>query len=216
MGAGMKKIDIKSGDVFGRLVISSEIEMAILPSGVKTRRFECNCECGKATIVRIQHLTSGKIKSCGCLHDEFHETHARSRTKEYRIWIGMKSRCLNKNHRAYANYGGRGITLSDEWNDSFEKFYSDMGDCPKGMSIDRINNDGNYEKFNCRWATRREQSRNTSRSIVITFEGKTMILMDWANTLRVPYYRLRTRIKQLGWTVDRAFTEGISQGWRIV
>ena len=212
----MKKAKMEAGDRFGRLVIVSELEPAINPSGKATRMFLAKCDCGNETKARIQHLRSGRIRSCGCLHDEFHITHAKSKTREYRIWVGIKSRCNNPKNRAYADYGLRGVSLSDKWAKSFDQFYADMGDCPEGMSIDRVNNDGNYEKSNCRWATRHEQSRNTSRNINITFDGITLTLMDWAKRLNVPYYRLRNRIKELGWSIDRAFTEGVSQNRRIV
>lgn len=209
------RLIIEAGAVYGRLAVMAELAQVEKPSGGYNRVFLCLCECGQKKAVRMQHLRSGRIKSCGCLHDETHKTHAKSNTIEYRAWIGIKSRCLNKNSAAFQNYGARGISISDNWINSFDAFYADMGDCPQGNSIDRIDNDGNYEKSNCRWATRHEQSRNTSRNIMITFKGATLPLVDWASKLNIPYYRLRNRIKVLGWPVDRAFSETTTIGWTL-
>ena len=123
------------------------------------------CDCGTEKQVRATHLSSGKTKSCGCKTSELIASeiskHLMSDSTEYNIWTSMKSRCLNPNNDAYKHYGGRGITICDRWLSRFENFYSDMGKRPDGRSLDRINNDGNYEPSNCRWATYKQQRANS-------------------------------------------------------
>jgi hypothetical protein len=117
----------------------------------------CRCDCGSERIVRGSNLQSGCSKSCGCLNTKHGQSRPRGRA--YQCWQNMKARYLNPQHRQYPDYGGRGITVCERWL-IFENFYADMGDPPDGLSIDRINNDGNYEPRNCRWATVAEQLAN--------------------------------------------------------
>jgi hypothetical protein len=119
------------------------------------RMYSCVCECGTTKDVKHVHLAAGKTKSCGCSWT----THGMSYSKEYRIWDSMIRRCHNKNHHAYKSYGGRGIKVCDDWR-TFDGFFKDMGEKPKGMTLERINNDLGYSKENCAWATVAEQSRN--------------------------------------------------------
>ena len=129
-----------------------------------------SCDCGRLTVVGGSRLRSGNTKSCGCRNSEVAEArvliHGHGRhddlSPEYRTWKAMRQRCMNPRAKNYRHYGGRGITVCERWN-TFTNFLADMGPKPKGRSIDRINNDGNYEPSNCRWATPKEQAKNTRK-----------------------------------------------------
>lgn len=121
----------------------------------------CLCDCGKKKIVDYYEVTSGMSKSCGCLQKEYATRHGLCFTSEYRAWIDIKTRCYKKNCKAFKYYGGRGIQVCESWLNSFDNFIKDMGSKPSPeLSLDRIDNDGNYEPSNCRWATRKEQIFN--------------------------------------------------------
>lgn len=123
-------------------------------------------------------------------------------TKIYGVWCGMRRRCYNKNEVAYPNYGGRGITVCGAWK-KFSKFYADMGNIPPGMTLDRIDNDMGYSPENCRWADRGEQSRNRRNNIIVTLEGETHSLMEWAAKYGVAYKTVHQRLRY-GWTAEAA------------
>ena len=153
-------IKVNTGDKYGRLKVIKESEPQIYRNKTR-RRFECICDCGNIWIGYLFSLTTGKTISCGCYKYEKNITHGKRYTKEYRAWLGMKQRCYYEKTINFKDYGGRGIKVRDEWRYSFDNFYKDMGDKP-GLeySLDRINNDGNYEPSNCKWATRDEQNKN--------------------------------------------------------
>lgn len=130
----------------------------------------------------------------------------RVRTRAYRLWCNMKGRCNNENMPDYKYYGGRGINVCNEWNDSFESFYGDIGDPPEGMTLDRIDNDKGYYKENCRWATRAEQARNNRQNKEITFNGVTKNIDEWAKYVGISANSLYMRFHR-GWNVKRALTE---------
>ena len=141
-------------------------------------------------------------------------THGLSKTREFRVWVAMRSRCMSPQDPAYPDYGGRGIKVCERW-DEFEVFLSDMGYRPSDKhSIDRYpDNDGNYEPGNCRWATVRQQSRNRRTSTHITANGTTKTLVEWSEATGLKRSTIQRRIKKLGWPVDQAlFTPVRTQG----
>lgn len=191
---------------FGKLTVLSG-------AGVRNQKslVLCRCDCGREKIVYYKDLRSGNTRSCGCVQREklgaLNRTHGKTSTPEYAIWCAIIARCFNPNYKRFSGYGGRGITLCDRWRNSFEAFLSDMGTRPSPQhSIDRFpDNDGNYEPGNCRWATRREQSRNTRRTRMLTFRGQTKCLSDWAAELGVSYLMILKRLKR-GWTIEMALS----------
>lgn len=186
--------------------------------GDKKSKWMCRCDCGTEVFVVSQSLTRGLTRSCGCLRSEMTRLvktihgHARKNhvTKEYRAWNSMLRRCFDPRIRNFANYGGRGITVCQRWRDSFECFFEDMGTSPKGMSLDRINNLGNYEPGNCRWATRIQQQNNTRYNVLIEFSGKTKTQSQWAREFGIDHKRISARIHS-GWDPIRAISQPIGK-----
>lgn len=166
--------------------------------------WNCLCSCGKESVVTTSHLRKRTIKSCGCLRRDILTTHGHSKsTPEYRIWSAMKTRCTNPRQEGFPNYGGRGIKVCERWL-SFENFLADMGHRPSPThEIDRIDNNGNYEPDNCHWATKRQNRNNRRDSRLLTHEGKTQSIAQWAEELGFNYSTLYQRLK-LGWTTSSA------------
>lgn len=160
------------GDRYGRLMVRAVYPVSFAYRRQRHRQFVCECDCGEMHVAKGKRLRNGAVKSCGCLHQEgpWKVSHGEgskpTRSAEYICWTGMKQRCLNSGHDSYPRYGGRGIRVCDRWLASFEDFLADMGRKPTpAHSIDRENNDGNYEPGNCRWATGVEQQANRGSRI---------------------------------------------------
>lgn len=175
----------------------------------RSARWVCQCDCGNEHIVRTGNLMSGAVKSCGCLNNVENKrkrctTHGKSDTTEFTIWAQMRGRCNNPSNRAFKNYGGRGIKVCDRWDNSFSAFLEDMGTRPSlAHSLDRTDNNGNYEPGNCRWATWEQQQNNRRSNRRITYRGKTQTLMEATRSLGVRYDTVLLRI-QKGWDVTDA------------
>lgn len=196
-----------TGQRYGRLTV---VRLASDRTSEGKARWMCRCDCGAPTTVDARNLRSGSITSCGCFRRERMEdltaTHRLSNTPEHRTWVGMRARCRNPNLRIFQNYGGRGITVCQRWDESFEAFVADMGLRPsRRHSLDRIDNDGNYEPSNCRWATMTQQRRNTRANTRLTHHGRTMTLTEWALELGISVTVLCGRFRK-GWSVERALT----------
>lgn len=172
------------------------------------KRWICQCDCGERVGIYENLLLSAKIESCIC--SKYHKPIKRTKItprKVYAVWHNMIRRCENPKARNYKNYGGRGIKVCKRWR-NLKNFYEDMGECPEGMSIDRIDNDGDYSPANCRWATKKEQSNNTRRNHNIEYAGITMTLAQWSEELGISRAALESRFRS-GWSVERTFSEPI-------
>lgn len=189
---------------FGRLTAVAPIGRHRIGSII----WRCRCSCGNTADVRGDRLRRGTTTSCGCAkgrEPEHGHTVGGRPSREYVSWLAMKARCFRPDDRCYADYGGRGITVCDRWANSFEDFLADMGPRPKGMTLERLNGDGNYEPENCTWATLKTQNRNTRRNRLLTFHGRTQCLSAWAEELGLHPGKAAKRLK-LGWSVERTFT----------
>jgi hypothetical protein len=173
-------------------------------------RYLCRCRCGVEKLVYAGNLTSGQSRSCGCLDRELSAErlfiHGQKRTRLYRTWRNMLSRCLNPRASGFYRYGGRGIKVCPEWL-FFRNFHRDMGKPPSPLhTLERKNNNGNYEKDNCRWATTSEQARNKSSNRHITIGDRTQILIEWSEETGIPASLIWRRMHVLGWTPEEAIS----------
>lgn len=195
-----RKVDDLTGTRFGRLVVLERSEDKMYSCGTKEAQWLCICDCGKQTIVSRSNLKNGSTKSCGCLNYEricqrrVSDTHKRI----LRILRGMKDRCYNPNYHSFSRYGGRGITICDEWrNDSgtFEKWALEHGYSDE-LSIDRIDNDLGYSPENCRWVTKSIQQNNKSNNNYLEYGGQKRTVTEWANLIGVDRSTIVRRIKK--------------------
>lgn len=203
-----KFIDL-TGQRFGRLTIVKRVEN----SNTGLTRWLCQCDCNKQTVVASGHLKSGHTKSCGCLRKELpklefhnlkHGHNRRNKTSQtYKTWKTMIQRCTNLKNPDYKNYGGRGIRVCEAWL-SFEGFFQDMGERPPNMSLDRIDNSGDYRKENCKWSTAKEQARNMRTNRLFTINDITKCLVEWCEIYDKPYHKVWERINKYHWTPEEA------------
>ena len=216
-----KSTPLQAGQKFGRLTVVGldHIKKYIHNNGIKEVQefYLCKCDCGNETIIRKNMLKNGYTLSCGCLNREkarltglAKKTHGFSKSRIYRIWSKIKLRCYNKNDYFHYNlYGGRGITVCNEWKNDFMSFYKwAMANGYKdNLSIDRIDVNGNYEPSNCRWATTKEQCNNRSNTIIINYNGLSKSLTEWAEHLNISYSTLLRRYRR-GVSLDKLFAKG--------
>lgn len=159
--------------------------------------WKCQCVCGGIKYVITTSLKRNKVKSCGCSNSDNRFIHGMSKSSEWSTWKSMKSRCQKENDKCYKDYGARGITVCERWNNSFIDFVSDMGKKPSSLhTLDRINNNGNYEPKNCKWSTMTEQCRNRRNNIFITHNDRTLILAEWARELNINHNTLIYHLKR--------------------
>lgn len=206
-----------AGKKFGRLTVICRHDL-----WHGSARWKCLCECGNTSYVVGGQLRSGHSRSCGCLNREISSNHLKKHgqsesnnwesTAAYRSWSSMLQRCDNANNPHYSSYGGRGISVCNDWRD-FRNFYRDMGDRPVGTTIDRIDPNGNYEPGNCRWADKKIQQNNLRNNVVINFNGKTQTLSYWADELGISKQCLDSRLRR-GWGVERALTKPVQKKTR--
>lgn len=203
----MANIRDKTGLRFGRLLV-------LRRDAIQQLHWICQCDCGSILSVRSNNLVSNNTTSCGCFHKEAASkamkgrangtTHGLSHTRAHGVWENMIRRCSDPKSVSWRNYGARGIYVAERWLD-FQAFFQDMGDPPAGHTLERIDNNGPYAVENCRWATPKEQLRNTRRSHMVTWRGRTQCLTAWAEELEMSKAMLYSRLL-LGWDVERAFT----------
>lgn len=198
---------VKIGDKFSRLTVIEFIGV----NKRKQRVWLCKCKCGNYSKVTTGNLLSGKTTSCGCvrLQNAIKATkisntkHGKKGSKEYIAWAELKQRCNNPKSQQYKNYGGRGIKVCTEWENSFEAFYKDMGDAPKGYSIDRIDVNGDYCPENCRWADSKTQQYNRRDTVKITFNGVTENLLYWSKKTGISVKNLYSRFCCMKWSAEK-------------
>ena len=208
----------KNDDLVGQKFTRLFVEKLLSYDTYKRTMYQCLCDCGNRAIISANALVSGNTKSCGCLRKEkgrnsdIHKIHGDAcpdnTTRLYKIWRTMKTRCLNPSFAKYKDYGGRGIKICDDWVDNYSAFkeWAINNGYADNLSIDRIDNNGNYEPNNCKWSTGKEQCRNRRTNHLITYNGKTQCLTDWAEELGINRMVLFARINNRHWTIERAFT----------
>jgi len=196
---------IKTGDKYGRYTILGIFK----EEGKYPKYARCQCDCGSPVrYVKVDALRSGESKSCGCLHKEIVTKHGAWNTPLFNVWTGMIRRCTNPNDKKYPRYGGRGIKVCDRWL-NVNNFIADMtAGYKKGLQINRIDNDGNYTKDNCEWATTKAQTRNYSRNVIIEHIGKKLCVVDWAIETGIPAKTIYDRISH-GWSPIDAITKPV-------
>lgn len=196
-----------TGQVFGRLLVQRYVGS----DRCGHARWHCQCSCGATCTPLGTSLVTGKTLSCGCLNRDnaakIMTVHGLSHHAEHAVWCKMLARCYCVTDKSYRHYGGRGIAVCNMWRASFVAFFADMGCRPSPEhSIDRINNDGNYEPSNCRWATATEQACNTRRTRLLTLNDRTMCLTHWSKEIGLTPNAIRYRLS-LGWSDERILTE---------
>lgn len=193
----MVRLVDRIGHRYGKVVVLSRE-----PNRGTSARWLCKCDCGKEFVTYGQDLAAEKVKSCGCVRTEKaktagrkNRTHGLSHSRVYSTWARMIQRCTNDADERFVNYGGRGICVCERWM-VFENFLSDMGFPEDGMSIDRIDNEGNYTPENCRWATSKTQAANRRSTVRLTHNGLTLTMTEWAKVLDIAVCTMAERISR--------------------
>lgn len=207
----MKNFKDITGKRFGRLTVIERADNYKDGSAM----WKCRCDCGVVKIIKSYSLRTGTTVSCGCYKREKaietgtkYFTHGESGTRLHNEWKSMKARCYNPNNKRYNRYGGRGITICEEWKNSFESFrdWAIANGYDDSLTLDRIDSNGDYEPSNCKWATQKEQQNNRCNNRRIEYNGKTQTITQWAEEVGIKEATLRHRLK-CGWSIEKAMTE---------
>lgn len=203
------------GNRFGRLVV---LRREGIGRDGRTA-WRCKCDCGEEHVTSGKSLRTNHTRSCGCARREkssefmrrLHTTHGGTYSHEFRVWTGIKTRCLNRNDRGFKSYGGRGIEVCERWQTSFEAFLADVGRRPTPEHfIERKDNEGHYEPGNVTWATRSEQANNRRSSRWLEFQGRRQTVMQWAREIGLKHSTLTMRFER-GWSVVRALSTPVAR-----
>ncbi len=200
------KVTVVVGARVGRGVV-----LAKEPYGKKSYKVMMQCDCGNIYTAYSSGLYAGQTLSCGCWHREQVTKHGYSKEPLWAVWKTMLARCHNPKHKSYPNYGGRGISVCDRWRSSYSNFKQDMGDRPEGMTLDRIDVNGPYAPENCRWATQKQQMRNTRTNRRFSFRGELLTLGEIAELLNICQKSLASRISLYEMTLEEATSVPIGQ-----
>ena len=217
-GIGKKPRENLTGRLFGRLTVERPAEDGVLSNGRHLTMWECRCSCGNHTIIRSSDLKSGRVVSCGCYRAEntgvIRTTHGatkgRKTKKLYSVWASMRERCKNPNNTQFAYYGGKGVYVCSEWDSSYSTFeeWALNSGYQEGLTIDRIDVNGNYCPKNCRWATVTEQANNKTTNRLLGALGKTKSIAEWARELNMSYNKLYHTLSKNGWDIEKAVMPG--------
>ena len=209
----MGGLGLRAGDVFGELTLLG-LEHVMTRNGRVRAHWRCRCSCGNEMLVDSGNLRSGNSTRCpdcaavrrGFARVTHGHTRGRRKSNAYAVWTTMWNRCTSENNKRYEDYGGRGIMVDPAWK-SFEQFLTDMGDPGEGMQLDRKDNDKGYSKENCVWSTRSQQGRNKRNNIMLTYQGRTQLMIEWCEELGLKYDTVKRRLYQ-GWSTEEALQGG--------
>lgn len=199
-------------NVYGKLTVIKRVPRAIKTDKNNAVYWLCKCECGNIKIIEGSRLRDGEATDCGCVSKSKYIRNLRYGTKLYDVYRAMLKRCYNSNVKNYKNYGGRGITVCYNWRNNFMSFYdwAINNGYKNGLTLDRMNNDGNYEPSNCRWVGYDIQENNTSRNKLLTYNGKTMSISQWCKILNVNASTLFARCRY-GWSTEDILTKPVKR-----
>ncbi len=202
------RLAVSPGDRYGRLSVLHEVEGHQAPSGQRQRRFAVRCDCGNEFVVLLGSMRSGNTLSCGCIHREYastadRSTHGMTGTPTYKSWLAMHERAAGIDAEKAERYRDRGIKVCERW-ETFENFVADMGHRPDGTTIDRIDNDGNYEPGNCRWADKWTQAANRRTSRIVILNGERVCLAEACRRIGIDLGTAPDRVKRTGCTLQEA------------
>lgn len=203
---GVQGVDL-TGQKFGKLRVIEKVKI-----GYGKYKWRCVCDCGKEHFVRTYHLVHGNVKSCGCEHFKACVTHGMTYSRLYYIWSAMKARCSNPKTENYPRYGGRGISVCNEWR-QFERFrdWAYSNGYTDELTIDRIDNDRDYCPGNCRWVPMSEQAKNTRANRIIEYKGEKKILSDMARRYGLKPSVVSHRLSR-GWSIGEALEMPLLKG----